>query len=261
VSPTDSLGRVSSSNEDRDRAGEPDEENEGVDRPTFTSGRPEAKRRRTSSAGGRSAPAPPSARSDRSTRWAIDRLEDREKRFSFAAAGGAVVFGIVVYLIESSPHFHRVKGQLSPQTLLVVGLVGGALLLGATLLGRRAPVGFVALFLGLMFSSATLFLALPFLALAIWILYHSYKIQREASAEARAARAEAKESPRSGAARSGAARSTRVSSRSGPAPPKKRRAGGPARPEANKRYTPKRPPPPAPKPSRRERKATPQASD
>jgi hypothetical protein len=26
-------------------------------------------------------------------------------------------------------------------------------------------------------------------------------------------------------------------------------------PEANKRYTPKRPPPPAPKPSRRERKA------
>lgn len=186
--------------------------------------------------------------SERTTKWAIDRLDGRERRFCFSAAAAAAVFGVVVYVIESSPHFHRVKGQLSPQTVLTVGLVGGALLFGATLLGRRAPVGFVALFLGLLFSNSTLFLALPFLVLAIWILYRSYKIQREATAEARAARTE------SATARARPDRLSGGAKRSGVASTKGRKSG-PARPEANKRFTPKRPPPPAPKPSRRQRKA------
>lgn len=197
-------------------------------------------------------------RSDRSTRWAIDRLDQRERRLSFAASGVAAIFGVVVFLIERSPHFHRVKGQLSPETILVVGLVGGALLLGATLLGRRAPVGFLALFIGLLFSNSTLFLALPFLVLALWILYRSYKVQKEASAAARAAREESKGS-RSAASRSSGG-TARGSSRREPGAANKGGRSGPARPEANKRYTPKRPPPPAPKPSRRERKAA-QASD
>ncbi|MGH9079454.1 MAG: hypothetical protein ACRDYE_05125 [Acidimicrobiales bacterium] len=189
-----------------------------------------------------------SHRSDRSTKWAIDRLDDREKRFSFVAAAGALLFGVAVYFTEANSHFHPQKGQLSPQTVLVVGLVGAALLFGATLLGRRAPVGFVALFIGVAFSNSSLFLALPFLALAIWILYRSYKIQRETAAEVRAARAESKSS----SAR--ATRSRAGSSKSGAGRQGKSHAGSPARPEANKRYTPKRPPLPAPKPSRRERK-------
>lgn len=212
--------------------------------------KPARSRRGTSSSERNSA-----RQSDRSLKWAIDRLDERERRFSFAASGAAVIFGIVVYVVESSSHAHRQKGQLSPETILVIGLVGGALLLGATFLGRRAPVGFVALFVGL-FLSSTIILALPFLVLGFWILYRSYKIQREASAEARAARAEAKAGARSGPTR------TRGESKTGraTAAPTKGRSGSPAKPAANKRYTPKRPPPPAPKPSRRERKAA-QASE
>lgn len=230
--------------------------------PARSRSRPRATRAETGTAPRRAASSPQgpgessrpattvrSGGSDRTTKWAIDRLDGREKRFSFAAAAVAVVFGVVLFVIESSPHYHRVKGQLSPQTVLTVGLVGGALLFGATLLGRRAPVGFVALFLGLLFSNSTLFLALPFLVLAIWILYRSYKIQREATAEARAARTES-----TAAARARPARPSGGAKRSGVASTKSRKSG-PARPEANKRYTPKRPPPPAPKPSRRQRKA------
>jgi hypothetical protein len=242
--------------DDRDLAGDDGEDADTAaeDRPASRSGRSNVRESRTPPSGDAPRRRPPEAGSARSTRWSIDRLDERERRFSFIASGGAVALGIVVYLVENSAHFHRQKNQLSPQTVMVVGLVGGALLLGATLLGRRAPVGFVALFIGLLFSNSTLFLALPFLALAFWILYRSYKVQREASAEARAARAESTSRARS-ATRSSGGTSGRAASK-GRAPAKQKgRAGSAARPEANKRYTPKRPPPPAPKPSRRERKA------
>lgn len=190
-------------------------------------------------------------KSDISTKWAIDRLDEREKRFSFAASGGALLFGVTVYLAETqNSHFRLHKGQLTPQTTLIIGLVAGALLFATTLLGRRAPVGFVALFTGVAFSNSYLFLALPFLALAIWILYRSYKIQRETAANVREARAQAKQ------ARPGTARAASGSTRTAKGTPQKGKARGPARPEANKRYTPKRPPPPAPKPSWRERRAS-----
>src|SRR5581483_601907 len=80
-------------------------------------------------------------KSDISIKWSIDRLDEREKRFSFAASGGALLFGVVVYLAETeNSHFRLHKGQLTPQTTLIIGLVAGALLFAATLLGRRAPV-------------------------------------------------------------------------------------------------------------------------
>ncbi len=182
ASRADSLCPMASHPDDRDLAGDDGEEAEvaAEDRPVPKSDRSKVGTGRTPPPGRR----PPAAGSARSTRWAIDRLDERERRFSFVASGGAVALGIVVYLVENSAHFHRQKNQLSPQTVMLVGLVGGALLLGATFLGRRAPVGFVALFIGLLFSNSTLFLALPFLALAFWILYRSYKVQREASAEA-----------------------------------------------------------------------------
>jgi len=124
------------------------------------------------------------------TNRSMDRLDERERRFSFAAAGLAVLFGIVVYVSETTnSHFRLAKNQLTPQTTLVFGLIAGALLLVTTLLGRRAPVGFVALFTFLAFGTQYL-LGVPFLVLAVWLLYRSFKIQREASAAARAERAD-----------------------------------------------------------------------
>ncbi len=188
-------------------------------------------------------------RSAAATRRAIDRLDDRERRFGFIAAAAAVVFGLVLYLTETNnPKFHVAKGQLTPQTTLVLAIGAGVVLALTTLLGRRALVGFVALFTFLAFGGS--FIGLPFLVLAGWLLFRSFKVQRAAAQTARASRDGASDrqttSPRSAAGRS----SARAPSRSTVKAKK-----GPATPTANKRYTPKRPPPPAPKPSRRERKA------
>jgi hypothetical protein len=190
---------------------------------------------------------------DRSTKWAIDRLDDRERRFSFIGAAGAALFGTIIYFSETNAHKPLAKGQVSPQTTLLLGLGAAALLLIATLIGRRAPVGFVALFTFLALGPIP---GLPFLALAAWLLYRSWKVQREASANVRSARSESSRSASSGS------NPSRAIASKGPntASSKSARQKGPAGPEANKRYTPKRPPPPAPKPSRRQRKAS-QASD
>lgn len=191
-----------------------------------------------------------------STKWAIDRLDEREKRFSFAAAGMAALFGVAIYLTETrSRNFRLAKGQLTPQTTLIVGLIAAVLLTAATIVGRRAPVGFVALFTGAAFGGTFLFLGLPFFALAVWVLYRSYKIQKQTAGAIRATGGTS--GPRSStASTSTSARSpssTRLPANSG------RRGGrskGPPGPTGNKRYTPKRPAPPKPKPSRRERKTT-----
>ena len=129
-----------------------------------------------------------SGRPDRSTKWAVDRLDERERLFSFAAAGGAAVVAVIIYVSETSSHRALAKGQVSPQTTLTFGLVSAALLLITTFVGRRAPVGFVALFTFLAFGTY-LILGLPFLALAAWLLYRSWKTQRAAAAGLRSARA------------------------------------------------------------------------
>jgi len=189
-----------------------------------------------------------------STRRQIERLNDQERRFSYAAAAASVVIGAVIYLVETNDRSFRVtKGVLTPQTTLVIGIVFGVLLLAATLFGRRAPMGFMALFTFLFFGTRYL-AGLPFLALAVWLLYRSFKLQKEASARLRAANAEsgpASPSSRSSAGSTRAKPSTKGSTTKGKGSTTK----GPGRPEANKRFTPKRPAPPPPKPSRRERKA------
>jgi hypothetical protein len=216
---------------------------------------------------GRSTATPEIGRgSDRSVKWAVDKLDGREKRLSFAGSGASAAFGILIYLEETHNHnFHLAKNELAPEWTLILGIAAGVLLLGATLLGRRAPVGFVALFTGAMFTGSSLIFGLPFIALALWLLYHSYKIQKETAAKVRAARAESGRSgapSRTSAAASRGAGGARGASAAKGAPARgaKAKDKGPARPEANKRFTPKRPPPPAPKPSRRERKAA-QSSD
>ena len=186
------------------------------------------------------------------TKWSIDRIDDREKRFAFGASGLALAVSFFVLF----GHFKAGKGQLSPQTVFVIGLIGTALLLGATILGRRAPLGFVSLFLGASFAQVAFVLALPFFVLAFWLLYRSYKVQKEITARVRAAKG-IPERPTGRGTREAPAPRTRSAAPGKAAPPRKG-AKGPSRPTPNKRYTPKQPSAPAPPPpklSRRERKA------
>ncbi len=193
-----------------------------------------------------------------SSKQVVERLDDRERRLCFAASGLAVVAGVLIYVVETeNKHFRLTKGELTPQTSLIIGLVVGALLLGGTLLGRRAPVGFVALFGFLAFGTQYL-AGIPFLVLAIWLLVRSYKFQKEAAATRKAAMADGTSTSRSRSRGSAATAST--GSGNGRSSSKGTAKKGPTTAEANKRYTPKRPAPPPPKPSRRDRK-TAQTSD
>jgi hypothetical protein len=187
--------------------------------------------------------------SERDAKRAIYMLNDRERLFSFASAVVAAGFGIAIYVSETSnKNFRLAKGELTPQTMLLVGLVAAALLVAATLVGRRALVGFMVFFAGAGFSTNSFVLALPFWALAFWLLYRSSRIQRQRTQELRAERAARPRSANTSGRGSGS------SSRKG----KGGSTTGPKRPEANKRYTPPKPPPkpkPAP-PARRPKKTT-----
>ena len=159
---------------------------------------------------------------------------------------------------DQQPQFRLAKGQITPQTTLVLGIVCGALLSVATLLGRRAPVGFVALFTFLAFGTADF-------------------SRGPVPGAGRVAAVPLVQAPEGGVGPAPAGRRRRASSKAassqgrlvkgcgadgGPGPvggsrsgASKGKAKAPGAPEANKRYTPKRPPPPPPKPSRRDRKA------
>jgi hypothetical protein len=183
------------------------------------------------------------------TKWAIDRLDRRERVYGYCAGVAAAFFAALIYVAEShEKHLVLKKGQITPETALIVGLVCAVLLVVTTRIGRRALVGFVALFTFLGFENSDFVIGLPFLILAAWLLYRSYKVQKEASAKVRADR-------EAGIVTAGArpARTPRTAADSRSA-----RKKGPPVPEGNKRYTPKKPAPPAPpapKPSRRERRA------
>ena len=232
---------------------ENDEEEDGEsNHPVTTSGWKE----KLITPGGRSA-ARLSGQSGASAKGAIEKLDQRERRLSFAAGGAALLFGILIYVVENHDKAHLNKSPDAPATTLVLGLVCGGLLLGATFLGRRAPVGFVALFAFLIFGTSSILLGAPFLALAVWLLYRSYRIQREASAKLR-----------SGALGDRGAVRIHPDSR-----PLDRVLGadleagsqgagqeGPRHTRGQQALHPQAPPPPAPKPSRRERKTS-QASD
>ena len=200
-------------------------------------------------------PKPTTDRRGNPTKWSIDRLDGRERVYSYVASVLAVVFAVIVFVEE---HHHKVqphaKNQLSPQTTLLLGLASGVALAVTTRIGRRALVGFVALFAFLSFGTFSTVVGLPFLILAVWLLYRSYKVQKEATAKLKEDRAAGRTEPVARQSRADAA-ATRRAERSG----KK----APPGPEANKRYTPKKPPrpaPPPPKPSWRERRAA-RASD
>jgi hypothetical protein len=178
----------------------------------------------------------------------MERLDDRERRFAYIAALAAAAFAVVIYLDEThNHHFKLAKGQLTPQTTLALGLGAFVLLAVATYFNRRAPVAFVCLFSFFIFTngSGSIITGLPFIGLGGWLLYRSFQTQRRAAAAARD-----NPSPRAApSSKPAPARSTPARQKSSS------RAKDTGKPVANKRYTPKRPPPPTPKPSRRERKA------
>jgi len=184
------------------------------------------------------------------TKWSIDRLDARERVYAYVASVLAVVFAVIIYF-EDHPakHVTHGKSQLSPTTALLLGLASGVALAVTTRIGRRALVGFVGLFAFLSFGTVSTIIGLPFLILAVWLLYRSYKVQKAATArlrEERAARGTAP-APRQTRAEMAAARSAQRSGKKAPTGP-----------SANKRYTPKKPAPVAPppsKPSWRERRA------
>ncbi len=204
-------------------------------------------------------PAPPKVgRTGTPTKWSVDRLDGRERLYCYIASGIAVVFALLIYVGETAhKNFHPAKGQFSPTTALLVGLASGAALAATTWLGRRALVGFVCLFAFLGFNGSGGLIGIPFLVLAVWLLYRSYKVQKEATAKLRAERATNGDAP--------AGRSPRGAASSGKSTAEARaaRKKGPTGPEANKRFTPKKPAPkpvPPPKPSWRERRGA-KASD
>jgi hypothetical protein len=201
---------------------------------------------------------PSTGQGGRTTKWSVDRLDGRERLYCYVASIVAVVFSLLIYVGETTQKsFHPAKNQFSPTTALVVGLASAVLLAVTTWIGRRALVGFVALFAFLGFENSALVIGFPFLVLAGWLLYRSYKVQKEATARLRAERADGS---------SAEARTPRAAASSGKSAAEARSAARkktPAGPEGNKRYTPKKPAPrpvPAPKPSWRERRAA-RASD
>jgi hypothetical protein len=180
------------------------------------------------------------------TKWAVDRLDGRERLYGYGSGAMAVVFAVMIYLVQTNnKHLKLAKGQFTPSTTLVVGIACGALLLLTTRIGRRALVGFMAMFTFLAFQGTAIFISLPFLILAVWLLWRSYKVQKAAADTLKADRA---------AGITPAVRPSRTTAQERAAARRK----GPPVPEGNKRYTPKKPtppPPPAPKPSWRERRA------
>ena len=156
-------------------------------------------------------------------------------------AGGGARAG--TFLIRDFPACVR-------RNIAFVAVSAAILLAVTTRIGRRALVGFVALFAFLGFSNADFVIGLPFLVLAGWLLYRSYKVQKEATNKVRADRA-------AGITPVDTTRPGRAP-RPNPTTARGSRSKGPALPEGNKRYTPKKPtppPPPAPKPSWSERRA------
>lgn len=126
--------------------------------------------------------------------------------------------------------------------VLLVLLLLAIVLLVATRIGRRAPLGFAALLSGFAFESQVGLLGLPFIFGGGWLLVRAWRVQRYGTPNARGAMATAREGPpRRG--RSGAAGGGRPAGKQGKAATAT--ADRRPNPSASKRYTPKAKPKPA----------------
>jgi hypothetical protein len=120
-------------------------------------------------------------------------------------------------------------------TEMAIMLAFAAALFVAVLIGRRAPLGFVAILTGLAYQSQVGLLGLPFLAGGAWLLIRSWRTQRESLAGARSSKTA--DTPGTGGASSSRAKASKGT-------------GSPSKPTASKRYTPKTPARKRPTPSK-----------
>ena len=217
--------------------------------------------------------------SDEEKRAMITRIDPRERIIGFGAAAlaGALGLGLnLPYIVAkikvpntaiTPKNGHCPKGltyvksgntcnQVFPPSHyvlpLVVTLVLAIAIYITVRIGRRAPVAFATAITGI--SLGSLFLIIPFLGVAGWLLLRSYRFQKNGSPTAKAP-IPGWEPPARAPGRSRAGWGTRASpsatpakSRSGKATPQ---AAQRKPPSANKRYTPKAPPKkrPAPPPA------------
>lgn len=162
---------------------------------------------------------------------AVYQLDSRERLAGFAGAALAAVGFCAIWIPHLGAHATKASGALTPDTDLLIGLVMAAALAGATALGRRALVGFVALFIGLGGPWNSYLLAqIPFLALAGWLLMRASRISSEARRAAQAGK------------EAGNSRGRRSDKEDGRGRKKGDQPAGRRRPEASKRYTPPKPP-------------------
>lgn len=146
-------------------------------------------------------------------------LDDRERRFSLVAAVAAGGAFVTLYV----PWFDTAAG-------VILALIGVAMagLLGLAARARHRLFTVIAAFLlGFGPWNFAWILGLPFMGLAAWLMFRGSKAAAEESARRRAEREE--EPPRDRPAR------VRRRRRAATAPEDRSR---PARPVANKRYTP-----------------------
>lgn len=115
--------------------------------------------------------------------------------------------------------------------VLLFMLVFAVAVLVATRIGRRAPLGFVALLTGFAYESQVGLLGIPFIFGGGWLLVRAWRVQRYGTPSARGAMAGAKDGP----PRRGQAAKARSSGKSKSEAAVDRRPA----PSASKRYTPK----------------------
>ncbi len=120
---------------------------------------------------------------------AINRIDDKERRYGFIAAVVAAVLWLLltvpILVHPAKPH----KGQLGTEGVaiyLAVGLLLAGLIFFASWIRRRALLGFTVLFTGFSFGADLMF-AIPFYFLGAWLIWRAMKVQREAQATLQAA--------------------------------------------------------------------------
>ena len=128
-------------------------------------------------------------RLDSTVKQAVNRLNDKERRYGFIASVVAAILWLLLtvplLIHPAKPH----KGQLGTEGIaiyMVVGLLLAGIIFFASWIKRRALLGFAVLFTGFSFGGDLLF-AIPFYALGAWLIWRAMKVQREAQAAMEAA--------------------------------------------------------------------------
>lgn len=176
----------------------------------------------------------------------VQRIDSRERRMGYAAA----IALALVFIVSLAPHLHEhvTTSQIQPAEGLIIGLSLAALIAIGTAIGRRATLGFSVFLAGFaMLSLGSMLLALPFLAIAGWLVIRGYRAEHGKDGAPDPASQHGKDSANAAKSRVEPAKTKRFSilKRS-----HKTKTGSPranrGQPRPNKRYTPPKPKPGTP---------------